>query len=132
MNASARPGAAQPKAALFDLLTALIDSWSLWNSVAGNAEDGRRWRTAYLNITYAAGRYRPYEALVREAAQSIGLSPDLGDRLTARYGELAPWPEAKEVVVRCKGSCRSASSPTAPKPWAGSPPPAPGSYSTSS
>lgn len=32
---------------LFDLLTGLLDSWTLWNRVAGSAEDGRRWRMAY-------------------------------------------------------------------------------------
>jgi hypothetical protein len=47
-------------AVLFDLLTALVDSWSLWNRVAGNAEDGKRWRLAYLRRTYGAGVYRPY------------------------------------------------------------------------
>ena len=58
----------RPKAVLFDLLTALIDSWTLWDAVAGNRDDGRRWRAAYLKNTYAEGRYRPYETLVREAA----------------------------------------------------------------
>jgi len=32
-------------AVLFDLLSGLLDSWSLWNTVAGGEEDGRRWRT---------------------------------------------------------------------------------------
>src|SRR5579884_3790317 len=94
----------EPQAVLFDLLTALIDSWNLWDEVAGNTEDGRRWRAAYLKITYAEGRYRPYETLVREAAQAVGLSPDLGKRLTASYGELAPWPEVKEIVGALQGT----------------------------
>jgi 2-haloalkanoic acid dehalogenase type II len=88
----------RPKAVLFDLLTALIDSWTLWDAVAGDAADGRRWRAAYLKNTYAEGSYRPYEILVREAAVASGLSGDLGDRLTARYGELAPWAEVAEVL----------------------------------
>jgi len=92
-----------PKAVLFDLLTALIDSWTLWDAVAGNRDDGRRWRAAYLKNTYAAGRYRPYETLVREAAVAVGLSEDLGDRLTARYGELRPWPEVAAVVGALQG-----------------------------
>ena len=33
-------------AVVFDLLTALIDSWSLWNRVAGSDEIGLRWRRA--------------------------------------------------------------------------------------
>ncbi|HEV8678076.1 MAG TPA: HAD-IA family hydrolase [Stellaceae bacterium] len=93
----------RPKAVLFDLLTALIDSWTLWDAVAGNREDGRRWRAAYLKNTYGEGRYRPYEVLVREAAVATGLSAALGDRLTARYGDLKPWPEVAEVLgaLRC-------------------------------
>jgi 2-haloacid dehalogenase len=31
-------------AVLFDLLTALLDSWTLWNKVAGSAKDGGNWR----------------------------------------------------------------------------------------
>jgi len=38
-------------AVLFDLLTALVDSWSLWNDVSGGEADGRRWRAAYLRRT---------------------------------------------------------------------------------
>ena len=49
---------------LFDLLTALLDSWTLWNIVAGSPEDGRKWRAAYLRRTYETGAYRPYETLV--------------------------------------------------------------------
>ena len=93
----------RPTAVLFDLLTALIDSWSLWDAVAGNSEDGRRWRAAYLKNTYAEGRYRPYEMLVREAAVAVGLSAALGDQLAARYGELTPWPEVAEILGPLQG-----------------------------
>jgi 2-haloacid dehalogenase len=85
-------------AVLFDLLTALLDSWTLWNIVAGGPEDGRRWRTAYLRRTYDAGAYRPYEALVAEAAAEVELSPNLAAQLALRYGELEPWPEVREVL----------------------------------
>jgi 2-haloacid dehalogenase len=51
-------------AVVFDLLTALIDSWTLWNRAAGSAEHGLRWRRAYLALTYAAGPYRPYADIV--------------------------------------------------------------------
>jgi 2-haloacid dehalogenase len=88
----------RPKAVLFDLLTALIDSWSLWDTVAGSGDAGRRWRAAYLEITYAAGRYRSYEALVREAAVAVGLPGELAERLASRYRELAPWPEVADVL----------------------------------
>jgi 2-haloacid dehalogenase len=85
-------------AVLFDLLTALLDSWTLWNNVAGSPEAGGKWRAAYLRRTYQAGAYRPYEVLVAEAATEIGLSPTLATQLAARYGELKPWPEVREVL----------------------------------
>lgn len=87
-------------AVLFDLLTALIDSWSLWNAVAGGEAAGRRWRAAYLRRTYGAGAYRPYEALVAEAATDVGLEHRLADDLAARYAELRPWPGAAGELAR--------------------------------
>ena len=85
-------------AVLFDLLTALVDSWSLWNAVSGGGESGRKWRAAYLRRTYRAGRYRPYETLVAEAAMEVDLPPALAECLAARYHELEPWPEVREVL----------------------------------
>src|ERR1700730_16837845 len=78
-------------AAVFDLLTALLDSWTLWNAVAGSVTDGLRWRRSYLDLTYQAGPYRPYRSLVREAARRAGLETFCADRLVRRWGELAPW-----------------------------------------
>jgi 2-haloacid dehalogenase len=85
-------------AVVFDLLTALLDSWSLWNDVAGSPEDGLRWRRRYLEITYGCGAYRPYETLVREAACDVGLPERFGQELERRWDELAPWPEAPAVL----------------------------------
>ncbi len=87
-------------AVVFDLLTALLDSWTLWNAVAGSPEDGMKWRRRYLEITYGCGAYRPYETLVREAAHDVGLPKRLGDELERRWGELSPWPEASGVLAR--------------------------------
>lgn len=58
-------------AVLFDLLTALLDSWSLWNRIAGNEAAGRAWRAEYLKLTYGCGAYRSYETLVEEAAMRM-------------------------------------------------------------
>ena len=88
------------EAVLFDLLTALTDSWSVWNSVAGSPERGMAWRRRYLEITYGCGAYRPYETLVREAARDVGLPQQLGDDLEWRWLELSPWPEAASVLQR--------------------------------
>jgi 2-haloalkanoic acid dehalogenase type II len=91
-------------AVLFDLLTALLDSWSLWNAVAGSEQVGIRWRTAYLAMTYRTGRYRPYEGLVADAAESVGLSRRLADDLAARYGDIEPWPDACDVLSALHGA----------------------------
>jgi 2-haloalkanoic acid dehalogenase type II len=91
------PGA-RYDAVLFDLLTALLDSWALWNGVAGSKESGRKWRDAYLRRTYQAGRYRPYETLVAEAAEEVGVVPALATRLASRCHELKPWPEVRDVL----------------------------------
>jgi 2-haloacid dehalogenase len=93
----------RPRAVLFDLLTALLDSASLWDAVAGGGEKGRPWRTAYLKNTYTAGAYRSYEQLVREAAREVGLPELLADRLVGRYAELAPWPEVEQVLATLEG-----------------------------
>jgi 2-haloacid dehalogenase len=90
-------------AVLFDLLTALIDSWTLWNRVAGNAEAGKRWRIAYLHNTYGAGPYRTYEALVAEAAGEVGLPRRLADDLALGYATLEPWPEAPRILNALTG-----------------------------
>jgi 2-haloacid dehalogenase len=86
-------------AVAFDLLTALVDSWTLWNEVAGAPEAGLRWRARYLEVTYGCGAYRPYEELVREAASAVGLPAALGDQLVERWDELQPWPEAPRVLA---------------------------------
>ncbi len=85
-------------AVLFDLLTALLDSWSLWNSVAGGEAQGRRWRAEYLRISYGAGAYRSYEDLVAEAATAVGLDRLAASRLAARYPEIEPWPDARATL----------------------------------
>jgi 2-haloacid dehalogenase len=90
--------AARFDAVVFDLLTALLDSWTLWNAVAGSSEAGLRWRRRYLELTYACGAYRPYETLVAEAAVDAGLSPSLAQDLASRWQELRPWPEVPGVL----------------------------------
>ncbi|SDI15902.1 HAD family hydrolase [Nonomuraea jiangxiensis] len=99
MTGVARPGVAgRYEAVLFDLLTAVLDSWSLWDSVAGGPAAGREWRGEYLRLAYGAGSYTPYEELVAAAARARGLGPELAPALAARWDELAPWPEAPRVI----------------------------------
>lgn len=84
----------------FDLLTALVDSWTLWTKVAGSDELGRLWRTTSLRIVTSAGVYQPYEEMVRRAAVEVQLAPARADELIARWGEIRPWPETPEILRR--------------------------------
>jgi 2-haloacid dehalogenase len=86
-------------AVIFDLLTALIDSWTLWNTAAGSAAQGLRWRRKYLELTYAAGAYRPYESIVQDAAIASGTEVAACARLFADWDRLAPWPETHAVLM---------------------------------
>ena len=90
----------KPDAVLFDLLTALLDSWTLWDGVAGSREAGRTWRAAYLRLTYGCGAYRPYEVLVREAAEQTGVGAEKAGELARRWEELQPWDDAREFLSR--------------------------------
>ena len=90
------------KVVLFDLLTALLDSWTLWNLSAGSEEAGRRWRAKYLELTYQCGSYKPYEDLVQQAANEVGLPQDAPTTLLARWDALQPWPEVPEVLSRLR------------------------------
>ena len=99
------PGATTP--VLFDLLTALLDSWTLWIEVAGEPRAARRWREQYLALTFNTGRYVPYESLVARAAEMRGLDPALAQRLTQAYGQLRPWPEFRACWPRSPPPCRS-------------------------
>ena len=93
-------------AVLFDLLTALLDSWTVWNRAAGSEAAGRTWRAEYLKLTYGCGAYRPYETLVREAAANVGLGAQYGDRLDAAWGDLRPWPGVDATLAMLKKTHR--------------------------
>jgi 2-haloalkanoic acid dehalogenase type II len=88
----------QPQVVLFDLLTALLDSWSLWNAAAGDPTRGRAWRAEYLRLTYGCGAYQPYEDLVRQAAQSTALGLEAVSRLQENWDSLAPWDDAQDAL----------------------------------
>jgi 2-haloacid dehalogenase len=80
----------------FDLLSALLDSWSVWDGVAtslGHPELGRPWRQRYLEITSTVGGYRPYLELVARAAAEVGLPGDAMPQLEQAWADLRPWPD---------------------------------------
>ena len=83
---------------VFDLLTGLIDSWSLWNEVAGCKKMGHKWRSRYLEITYGTFEYKKYEDLVLLAAKDVGLNAELAKNLFKNWNFLRPWPETNEIL----------------------------------
>jgi len=99
---------AYPKAVLFDLLTALLDSWTTWNAAAGSEERGRAWRAEYLRLTYGCGAYVPYEQLVRDAARTVGLPESAPDALEASWLALPVWSGAGELLHALRPHCKLA------------------------
>lgn len=94
------------QAILFDLLTALLDSWSVWDRTAGSEQAGRAWRAEYLRLTYGCGAYQPYEELVAQAVQNVGLAPDLAQQLDRNWLDLQPWPDVAATLSRLRQDYR--------------------------
>ena len=86
-------------AVLFDLLSALIDSWSLWDDLAGDTDLGRKWRMHYLNAANHVDGYTPYLSLVADSAQAVGIPRLQAIGLGTRWNELTPWPEAPTLIA---------------------------------
>jgi len=97
-----------PRAVLFDLLTALLDSWTLWNESAGSNAAGRNWRAEYLRLTYGCGAYVPYEDLLRQAASNVGLGASAPAALEGNWESLRPWEGAMEAIQALRAHCRLA------------------------
>jgi len=97
-----------PRAVLFDLLTALLDSWTVWNAAAGSDTAGRAWRADYLRLTYGSGVYVPYETLVRQAAVRTGLPESVAGKLEQAWGDLPVWDGAQAALDRLAGRARLA------------------------
>jgi 2-haloacid dehalogenase len=91
----------------FDLLTALLDTWTLWAAVAGDHALGMRWHAA--SQTLLRGQpYRPFpfDRIVRESASSAGLPSAKADELLRRWGEFEPWPDVPAVLAQLDGVTR--------------------------
>ena len=91
-----------PKAIVFDLLTALLDSWKVWDAAAGSSVDGRRWRERYLELTYGCGLYQPYEDIVKQAAMDTGLQASAPAALLRDWDDLEPWPEVTQILAKLR------------------------------
>ncbi|ADU36411.1 HAD family hydrolase [Variovorax paradoxus] len=108
MQASITSRSAYPRAVLFDLLTALLDSWTVWNAAAGSEEKGRAWRAEYLRLTYGCGAYVPYEQLVKDAARRTGMADSAPDALEAHWDALPAWDGARELLHALRPHCKLA------------------------
>ncbi|KAK3213682.1 hypothetical protein GRF29_28g684466 [Pseudopithomyces chartarum] len=100
----------KPKAIVFDLLTGLLDSWTVWDASTPSktSAEGRKWRQQYLAITYGSTTYGPgstYEELVTRAAIESGMPPSAPEALLRHWGDLKAWPEVGPVLreLRAKG-----------------------------
>jgi 2-haloalkanoic acid dehalogenase type II len=100
----------RPKAIVFDLLTALLDSWSLWDASTPSKtpEEGRQWRKQYLELTFGAGAYTApstaYESLVRQSARDVSLPDSAPEALLRDWeGGLHAWPEVTRVLTELRG-----------------------------
>src|SRR2546430_3906873 len=89
----------------FDLLTALLDTWSLWSSVAGDRALGMRWHAASQD-RLRGKPYRPFEEIVREAGAAVGIDAKRATELLRRWGEFEPWPDVPPVLDRLDGMRR--------------------------
>ncbi len=89
----------------FDLLTALLDTWSLWSDVAGDRALGMRWHAASQELLRGK-RYRPFEDVVRDAASEVGVPRAGADALLRRWGEFEPWPDVPAVLAKLDGTKR--------------------------
>jgi len=86
------------QAVIFDLLTALLDSWSFWNKAAGSETAGLRWRKKYLELTYGCGAYEDYEYLVEESARQTNIPVNAAYDIIESWADLRPWPEAPSIL----------------------------------
>ncbi len=83
----------------FDLLTALLDTWSLWKSVARDADLGMRWHAASQALLRGKP-YRPFEDIVRDSARKVGVTAAQAEEMLGRWGEVEPWPDTPEVLAQ--------------------------------
>lgn len=86
----------------FDLLTALLDTWSLWSEVAGGRALGMRWHAASQAMLRGQA-YRPFDDIVRDSARQAGIAAARADELLRRWGEFEPWPDTPAVLATLAG-----------------------------
>ena len=89
----------------FDLLTALLDTWTLWSAVAGDRELGMRWHAASQALLRGQA-YQPFDRIVRDSATLVGIPSAKANELLQRWGEFEPWPDVPAVLAGLDGKTR--------------------------
>lgn len=83
----------------FDLLTALLDTWTKWKDVAGDPDLGMRWHAA-SQAMLRGKPYRAFEDIVRDSAREIGVAADRAERMLREWGDFEPWSDTPDVLAR--------------------------------
>jgi len=89
----------------FDLLTALLDSWSLFADVAGGRDVGMRWHAAAQSLLRGKP-YRPFEDVLLDAAGVVAIERAKAEELLRRWGECALWPDVPGTLAHLHGYTR--------------------------
>lgn len=92
------PAGARVEGVLFDLLMAVMNSVQTWSEAAQDDEGGLAWRDAVTARMIASEAYVPYERLVAEAANQLGLPESASGDLILRWGSMQPWPDAASLT----------------------------------
>ena len=58
-----------------------------------------RWHAASQELLRGTA-YRPFDDIVRDAAERVGLPRARADELLRRWGEFSPWPDVRETLPR--------------------------------
>jgi 2-haloacid dehalogenase len=99
LTADTGPAAGPPiQGVLLDLLMAVMNSVQVWIAAAGDADRGLAWRDGTTRRMVEAGRYRPYDGLVNEAAAEIGLGDAAVTVLRDGWRRMTPWPDATAIA----------------------------------
>jgi 2-haloacid dehalogenase len=76
-----------------------MNSIDAWAHAAGGERLGLRWRDAATARMIEAGGYVPYEELVAQAAEEVGLGYSAVQRLEDAWRRMQPWPDAASLSV---------------------------------
>lgn len=89
----------------FDLLTALLDTWTLWSAVAGDRALGMRWHAASQALLRGQA-YQAFDRIVRDSATEVGIPNAKADELLRRWGDFEPWPDVTAVLAELGSTTR--------------------------